>query len=329
MPMIPLDLRNGSVMLAEPSKRIAPTPAETVAYLDAAGTFTYEIKWDGVRCLLIVEDDQIKLVGRKGRDETVRYPELVKNLAGLPNGTVLDGELLVFDGGTPVFNLIQRRNSQSNPAKIAALAEEIPATFMAFDCLMVNYVDMRNSSLEARRMMLSNTVTRLSDPTLQQTPVSADGAAMWAFVQEHKIEGLIAKATGSKYRSRRDDAWLKIKDTKRLTAILLDYEPGEDDSKRRGMVGALKLYLLDENGKPVEIGKCGTGFSDVEATELRVKLDAYATAVAASPTDPPAPLLGEIEYQEVTKDMRLRFPSWRGLRFDIDMTDCTTAQIGV
>jgi ATP-dependent DNA ligase len=194
---------------------------------------------------------------------------------------------------------------------------------------MVNHVDLRDTSLEARRMMLSNTVTHLGSPTLQQTPVSADGATMWAFVQEHKIEGLIAKATGSKYRSRRDDAWLKIKDTKRLTAILLDYEPGEEDSKRRGMVGALKLYLLDKSGKPVEIGKCGTGFSDAEATDLRVRLDAYATGVATSPTDPPAPLLGEIEYQEVTKDMRLRFPSWRGLRFDIDITECTTAQIGV
>lgn len=327
--MIPLDLRNGAVMLAQQSKTLDPDVHTAVQKLHQGGLHTFEPKWDGVRCLLLVEDGKVTLIGRKGRDETVRYPELesAPELLALPNGTVLDGELLVFSNGQPIFNLMQRRNSQSAPAKIAALSESLPATFMAFDCLMVNGADLRPASLEARRKML-RTVVKAETERLRLTPHTADGTTLWQFALDNKMEGLIAKANSSAYRARRDTAWIKLKTTVRSTFLIADYDTG--DGKRTGMVGAIKLALL-EDGVPVEYGEVGTGFTEVEATELKAAIDTWKAGVAdalANGTTPPAPLLAEVEYQEVTRDKRLRFPSWRGLRHDIDWTECTTAQIG-
>jgi bifunctional non-homologous end joining protein LigD len=325
--MIPLDLRNGTVMLAAQSKTLGSTPGEVVEQLTDAGGWSFEPKWDGVRCLLLVEDGNATLVGRSGRDETVRYPELVGAFASLPSGTVLDGELLVFRDGTPVFNLMQRRNSQSNPARIADLAVTLPATFMAFDCLVINGVDLRPRALETRRVVLDR-IVRAGPSQLVQSPFVTDGRALWKTALEQNLEGLIAKPLGSPYRSKNRGIWVKIKAVKRLTAIISGYDPGE--GKRTGMVGALKLSLL-RGSELVEVGECGTGFTDIEARELRQMIDDYralAEAAIAAGEAPPEPILGEIEYQECTTDFRLRFPSWKGLRHDIKWSDCTTAQIG-
>lgn len=310
--MIPLELRKQSLMLATPTKN----PVATIESL-APGAWLYEMKWDGMRCLACVEDGKVTLTARSGSDMTARYPEIVARLAELypSESRVLDGEVLCFDPSTgkPDFNRVQQRQAQSKPAAITMRMRTHPATFMAFDVLWFDGDDLRFTPLAGRQALLDVDSQRYgADTRVMRSVVFGDGAALWPFVIEQGMEGLIAKERQSLYRGRRDSAWLKLKNVHRLTAIVTGYEEGEGSRSTR--IGALFVSLLDADGNLVPVGKVGTGLKDSDHAPLLHCLTRGEE------------FLIEVEYLDFHNSLRM--PSYKGVRTDVTRADCTLDQIG-
>jgi bifunctional non-homologous end joining protein LigD len=318
--VIPQPLREQVAQLAQPSKDIAPTADEALIALDDVGSWWFDIKWDGIRCLAYVEDGEVQLINRRQRDITFRYPDIVEALAKAYAGTsvVLDGEIVAFDAeGNVDFPAMHRRDAQENERSASILAEKCPATYVAFDILFGQGHDYRGLPYAARRGLLVTESARLEavPERLQVSPSGKDGLAMWAMVLERRLEGLIAKAHNSMYRGGRSSNWVKIKPVKSVTAIVSGYDYGDKDSKFEHTMGALHLALLNDATEFVPIGKVGTGFTEADRDWFRDALDAQNV------------LLVEVEYQEVSPNLQLRFPSYKGVRTDVDLLSATMEQL--
>lgn len=191
------------------------------------------------------------------------------------------------------------------------MAKSIPATYMIFDVLYSGGTDLRRRPLTERLTHLPDVVT---GSRLAHSVHSAQGEAMWRFVSDQQMEGLIAKKLTSTYTGRRDGLWIKLKANKRLTALVTGWVPGEGD--RDNQVGALLLSLVNEHDELVKVGKVGTGF----------KASDHAPLLAVLRTG--EPFFCEIEYLEFTRGKQIRFPSFKGVRTDCTRSDASTAQIG-
>jgi bifunctional non-homologous end joining protein LigD len=310
---MPADLLTQKPMLATP----CATPAQTCVDLDAKGEYLFDVKWDGVRCLAYVDNDQVTLRNRRGATITDRYPEVVTSLLRRFAGrtVVLDAELVAFDptSGKPDFSRIARRDQLANLAKIKVAAKALPATLMVFDVLYADGRDMRRRPLRERIGELPGLVDA-SDAVVAVSVSSLVGSTLWQFVTEQQMEGLIAKRLASGYTGRRDQAWVKLKANKRLTAIVTGYVPGE--GARSKQVGALIVSLLDEAGDLVPVGKVGTGFKEADHGPL---LSVLRTGQE---------FLVDVEFLEMTHGHQLRFPSYKGVRSDVARSSCTLDQNG-
>lgn len=317
--MIPQALYDQSAMLAAQSKTIAPLVDDALAALCTAGLYMYDIKWDGIRCLAYVTDDVVQLINRNDVDITYRYPELVEALGKAFTGrsVVLDGEIICLKDGLPAFDRAHRRDAQASGPS-ASMVAAMPATLMTFDLLYNDGDDLRLMPYLGRRALLQAeaatfTAMGLSE-TLQWSRSEADGAAMWKFIRDLRLEGLIAKLKTAPYRAGRGPAWIKLKPTLSLSALVCGYDAGK--GARASTFGNLHLCLLDDQQALTRIGKVGTGFSDADLAMILPML-----------TNPQGPLIVEVEYQMVSTARQLRFPVWKGIRTDVTLTDCTTAQL--
>src|SRR5579859_3134284 len=99
--------------------------------------WAYEMKWDGIRALAHVQDGQVMLVSRTGRDVSATYPELqgLVDAAG-EHQVILDGEIVAFGpNGWPSFEVLQQRMNVSSPSQVRQLAAEVSVSYLAFDLL--------------------------------------------------------------------------------------------------------------------------------------------------------------------------------------------------
>lgn len=304
--VIPGDLLTQMPMLAHPSNR----PLHDL--LQQSTNKIFDVKWDGVRCLAYIHDGRVMLRNKRGVDITKRYPDVVAHLAGLyPDAErVFDGEIVVADPKTGKldFGLALKRDAQSSERKIAECARLLPATYIAFDLLWKNDVDLRREPLRHR-------IAELIDdhPLLQRSVSHTIGPVMWDMVQRYRFEGLVIKDADSTYLGGRHQSWMKAKRLQRVTCIVTGYEPGT--GAREGKVGALNLSLL-RFGELVPVGKVGTGFKRRDHAPLLEVLNAHQQ------------FLVEVEYLDVTSDGQLRHPSFKGVRSDVIRADCTLSQIG-
>ncbi|MGZ4745661.1 MAG: ATP-dependent DNA ligase [Oryzihumus sp.] len=306
-------------MLASPSTDIV---TDIPTYLQSVqdGRWTAEIKWDGVRCLALIEAGAVKLVNRVGRDITFRYPEVVKGIGqqfDLHTDLVLDGELLVFDNGRPSFPLTAKRDAQSKPAKIVQYAEAYPAVFMAFDCLWrgrrqaPHTNDLRTLPYVSRAAHLEEVITLRG--VVQKSLASQNIQAMWDLIKTQNLEGLILKRDSSTYVHKRSKDWVKVKPMHTLSAVVIGVQEGQ--GARTSTFGAFHLGLYEADGSIRNVGKVGTGFTQADLQDLCFRLDGGHTLVV------------EIAFQEVGSGGQLRFPSFKGLRTDVRPQDCLVSQM--
>jgi ATP-dependent DNA ligase len=206
--------------------RSAPLPRDlagpvTVALAKAApaipevgalpGGCVYELKWDGFRLVVVTTTTGSRLWTRQGTDLTDRFPEIVATAtAVLPVGSVVDGELVVFDGTRLSFSLLQQRMVR-NPGDVRRLAAAHPASFVAFDLLAEGGVDLRRRPFTDRRAALEQVVTWV--PPLQLSPTTTDPAVARAWMDDFRpagLEGVMVKAAAGAYHPGARD-WLKVK----------------------------------------------------------------------------------------------------------------------
>ena len=289
------------------------------------GRWAYELKWDGVRALVAVEGGAVQLWSRAGNEVTGAYPEL---LAVVPPGSdvLLDGEVVALDeAGRPDFGRLQSRMHVRTPPR--ALLARTPVTLVLFDVLHAGDRPLLGESYDVRREVLADLTGDLAGAPRWQVPPAfpAEGQALLDSTYAQGLEGVVAKRRDSCYEpGRRSDCWVKVKNVRRQSAVVIGWKPGEGG--RAATLGSLLLAVNDASGL-VFAGHVGTGFS---APTLR----RLGSLLAPLATDRPAcevpreharvarwvrpELVVEVEYTAWTRDGRLRHPSYKGLRDDVD-----------
>jgi bifunctional non-homologous end joining protein LigD len=154
-----------------------------------------EIRLDGYRALAIKSGGRVKLRSRNDKDFVVRYPAIAQALTSMPDETVIDGEIVAFDGGgKPSFNALQNYGS-------AAAA----VFFYVFDVLVLNGKEVMGEPLSSRREFLEAKVLPLLSEPIRRSPVlDAPLSDLIESVKAQGLEGLVAKRLESKY-SRASD----------------------------------------------------------------------------------------------------------------------------
>ncbi len=291
------------------------------------GRWAFEMKWDGVRAIIAVEEDRTRIFSRAGRDVTASYPEVADAIrAGVSPGTVLDGEIVALDDrAVPDFGLLQRRMGVERQREVQALVDEVPVTYLAFDLLAHEGRSLQDAIYDERRRALLD--LGLDDEILV-TPQAVTGSLDEAIEasRRSKLEGVVAKRRDSRYVSgERSPAWLKIKHQHAQAVVIGGWRPGAPQG-----FGSLLVGIPGPEGLRY-VGRVGTGFSDRQRAELSVLLrrgarttppfvdvpdDVASDAKWTSPS-----VVGEVVYAGWTGSGILRHAVWRGMRKDLGPDD--------
>jgi DNA ligase-1 len=191
-----------------------------------------EWKYDGIRAQLVKRAGQVWLWSRGEELITERFPEVVMLAAPLPDGTVLDGEIVVWKGDGPApFNLLQQRIGRKTLTK--KVLAEAPAGFIAYDLLEWAGVDLRDEAQSQRRLRLESAA--LMSPALHLSPAEqcatwAEFAALRESSRERGVEGFMLKNRNARYgtgRTKADGTWWKWKiDPLSIDAVLIYAQAG-------------------------------------------------------------------------------------------------------
>ncbi len=143
------------------------------------GAWSHEVKWDGMRVLAAVTDGRLRLTSRNDNDVTVSFPELAPLAApGVVGGRdiLLDGEVVAFSDGRPVFGALADRMHVKQARKAEAAAERNPVTLLVFDLLALDGLDVMPLPLRDRRAALES--LGLDEARWQVPPTYDDGALL-------------------------------------------------------------------------------------------------------------------------------------------------------
>jgi len=262
--------------LASPLEQASPGDADAGAPLPGAVlNWLVEWKYDGIRGQLIRRDGQCFLWSRGEELIHASFPELVEAAQALPEGTVLDGEVLVWAEGAErpaPFTQLQRRLGRKTAGK--ALRANWPAAFVAYDLLEHGGVDIRVQPLRDRREALEAVIAAVPAPTrLRLSPLLP--LATWdqletlrAEAAQAGAEGVMLKAADSPYQAgRRRGSWWKHKrEPLRLDAVLLYAQAGS--GRRANLFTDYTFGLWNEAGELVSFAKAYSGLNDEEIVEL-------------------------------------------------------------
>jgi DNA ligase-1 len=241
--------------------------------LGEIGAWQAEWKWDGIRAQLIRRAGRTFLWSRGEELVTDRYPELKNAGDLLPEGTVVDGEILPFRNGQVLpFAQLQRRIGRKTLSR--KLLDEIPVVLIVFDLLEHAAADVRSQPLAWRRQELSKTVAAVAERSgaLQLSPmVSATSweelATQRAESRQRHVEGLMLKRLDSPYRVGRvrGDWWKWKIEPYAVDAVLIYAQPG--NGKRAGLFTDYTFGLWDA-GELLPVAKAYSGLTDEEIRQV-------------------------------------------------------------
>jgi DNA ligase-1 len=233
-----------------------------------------EWKWDGIRLQLLKRNHSVALWSRGEERLDGRFPEIDEAGMALPEGTVLDGELLAWGPDTGAgllpFTALQRRINRLKPGP--KLLAEVPLRVQAYDLLELDGEDLRPRPLHERRARLLHLLGELGDPRLSPSPQveAADWAeadALRASARERGVEGLMLKRLSSTYQAgrRRGDWWKWKLDPLTVDAVLVYAQSG---SGRRSTLYTDYTFALWDGDKLVPVAKAYSGLDDREIDRL-------------------------------------------------------------
>lgn len=267
-------LRSGEAPTEDPS---APYPFFLASPLEAdpatlgsRDQWLAEWKWDGIRSQLIRRRGECFIWSRGEDLVTERFPEVVSAAAQLPDGVVLDGELVAWRDGVirPFADLQQRIGRKKlSPAVLKA----VPVRFLAYDLLEQDYVDLRALSLRERRARLEALVAAAPDVIDISAPVTAESWEELAQVRTQSrarsVEGLMLKSLDAPYGTgRQRGSWWKWKiDPYSFDGVMLYAQPGHG---RRSNLYTDYTFGVWNDGELVPVAKAYSGLSNAEIAEL-------------------------------------------------------------
>ena len=234
-----------------------------------------EWKWDGIRAQLVRRSGKTFLWSRGEELVTERYPEIAEVGPYLPDGTVIDGELLPWRSGKVLpFAQLQRRIGRKTLSK--KILAEVPVVLMAYDLLELGGKDARAMPLEERRAKLAEVVAGSGwDDRVVLSPIVEgatweDLAAQRATSRDRAVEGLMLKRKGSPYRvGRQRGDWWKWKVLPfTIDAVMTAAQPG---SGKRASLYTDYTFGVWHEGALVTVAKAYSGLTDAEIN----RVDAY------------------------------------------------------
>ena len=254
---------------------IEPMLAKAVPEIPTTAGMTYEPKWDGFRCIIFRDGDEVELASRGGKTMTRYFPEVVDQVrAQFPERCVVDAELVVIRHDTTPpkldFELLGQRIHPA-ASRVNILAETTPASFIAFDLLALGDELLMEVPYADRRARLESALAHVKPP-VHVTPVSRDAgtAREWFTVLEGAgLDGLIAKPADIPYEPGKR-LMFKVKHVRTLDAVVAGFRWHKDGP----IIGSLLLGLYDETGRLHHIG-VSASFSRERRAELVEELEPY------------------------------------------------------
>jgi DNA ligase D-like protein (predicted ligase)/DNA ligase D-like protein (predicted polymerase)/DNA ligase D-like protein (predicted 3'-phosphoesterase) len=305
--------------LVEP---VEPMLAELAKQVPTRGDWIYEVKWDGIRAMVSLDEGAVRILSRNQNDITEAFPELADAAASFrATCGLFDCEIVCLDAdGRPIFKDVINRMRQSGGAAERGRKKH-PAVCYVFDCLYLDGRPLVSEPIERRREWMADAIKRESSYRVSQTV--DDGPALFKAAGAMGLEGIMAKRAGSLYTpGRRNDAWLKIKTRNTIDCVVIGYTAGKGD--RAATFGALHIAEPRDAGLHY-LGKVGSGFDDKTLASVLKELKKVPEGkrpIKQKPVDDKEttwlePLLWcEVAYGTITPNETLREPVFVRLRPD-------------
>jgi DNA ligase-1 len=295
--------------------------------LGAISEWQIERKYDGIRGQIIVRERNVHIWSRGEELMTDKFIELTSLHEIIPDGTVLDGEILPFkDGRILSFNEMQKRIGRKNVSK--KNLQDVPLCMMCYDLLELNGEDIRPKPMEERRRLLEELLTKHATDLLKLSPLlhSNSWEELDALRNESKqlgCEGLMLKRKDSVYETgRRRGSWWKWKvDPYTVDAVLIYAQSGHG---RRANLYTDYTFAVWDNGELVPFAKAYSGLTDKEIIEVDSWIKRNTLEKFGPVRSVKAELVFEIAFEGINASPRhksgiaLRFP--RILRWRKDKT---------
>src|SRR5574338_75370 len=250
---------------------IDPMLAKLAAELPPAEGFLFEPKWDGFRAIVFRGGDEVYIQSRDLKPLDRYFPELHEALLeGLPDGCVLDGEIVIATPHGLDFDALQMRLHPA-ASRVAKLAKETPASFVAFDALAAGGEDLRQLPQADRRARLERLLAGLRPP-VHLTPMTRDRrqAAEWLKRFEGAgLDGVVAKPENGIYQPGKR-AMIKIKHERTAECVVAGFRWHKTGKNER--VGSLLLGLYDEQKQLHHVGVTSS-FTMARRKELADELE--------------------------------------------------------
>ncbi len=298
---------------------VRPMQAASAEAPFSSPEYIFEVKWDGLRCLLFRDPQKrIHLHDRGFNDITELVPEVTAAASRVPPGSVIDGELVATDqDGRPDYHRLRQRLSGG-----AAMRDQIPVAYLAFDALYLEEKPVLRQPVTRRRSRLQKAVEP-GGHIFVPDHIDEDGVELFEACLERGLEGVVAKHKQSVYvPGQRSPFWLKVKAVK------------SDDFIVIGWTGAKPFDALvvgyHEDGRLLPCGTVSGGWDGEAARAIRPRLTELASD--DSFLDPPPvmmrpvnwvhpELVVSIRYSEWSPDGTLRFPIFNGVRPEVHPTE--------
>jgi DNA ligase-1 len=295
--------------------------------LGEIGAWQAEWKWDGIRAQVIKRQNQVFMWSRGEDLITERFPEIASAAESLPDGTVLDGEILPWlDDSVQPFTALQRRIGRKNLS--AKLLAEVPVILQCYDLLEYEEKDIRSFEFRTRRALLTELLEKSNEEagkTLRITPAVEAGS--WEELTEKrrqsralKVEGFMLKRLDSPYRvgRHRGDWWKWKIDPFTIDAVLIYAQRGT--GKRSGLYTDYTFGVWSDAGEIVPFAKAYSGLTDAEIRKVdrfvrENTLETFGPVRSVKPR-----LVFELAFEAIQKSTRhksgvaVRFPRivrWR------------------
>ena len=290
--------------------------------------WTFEPKYDGVRVLAFVTDDEVMLVTRNGKDKSAQFPEIVEALRKLATKKkkdfVVDGEIVALINGEPGrFQELQSRMHVKESTMIARHRTSTPAALVLFDVLYAGTDVLIREPWHKRRARLLKEFGKSTSKEIRITEsIEGDGDKMLKLAKKQGWEGIIAKRVDSFYElGHRSRHWIKLKIEFRQEFVVGGYT---EPRNSRQHIGALLLGYFDR-GRFIYVGHTGGGFTGAGLAEMYRRLAPLEQSKSPFEETPKTnerahwvkpEVVVEVKFNEWTSDGKLRQPIYLGTRDD-------------
>ncbi len=291
--------------------------AKLVNKVPAGGDWVYEVKYDGYRMLAYADENGVRLMSRNRHDYTDKFKDVAESIRtwAEKRAMILDGEMVILnENGKTDFQALQNYIKRPKGQNL---------TYVVFDLLALDGMDLRNETLISRKKKLENLMSDAPNNLIYSRHVEGNGKESFTAACDAGLEGIIGKKVSSVYGGTRNGDWIKLKCDNRQEFVIGGYTL--TDKKNSGL-SAILLGIY-ENDDLIYAGRAGTGFTESLMSELTEQFKPFIRKASPFSNAPKASggekitwlkpnFVAEIKFAEWTDENLLRQASFKGLRTD-------------